>query len=83
LQAFLGLAGYYLKFVPHFAHLSAILSDLLKKNVHFEWTPERDKAFLDLKSRLGTQPVLRSPDYALPFCLAVDASDIAIGAALF
>ena len=83
LQAFLGLAGYYRKFVPHFAHLSAILSDLLKKNVRFEWTPERDKAFLDVKSRLATQPILRPPDYALPFCLAVDASDIAIGAALF
>ena len=83
LQAFLGLAGCYRKFVPHFAHLSAILSDLLKKNVRIECTPNRDKAFLDLKSRLATQPILRPPDYALPFCLAVDASDIAIGAALF
>ena len=68
--------------MPHFAHLSAILSDLLKKSVRFEWTPEKDKAFLDLKSKLATQPILRPPDYALPFCVAADASDIAIGAAL-
>jgi len=82
LQAFLGLAGYYRKFV-HFAHLSATLSDLLKKNVRFECTPKREKAFLDLKSRLATQSILHPPDYALPFCLAVDASDNAISVTLF
>ena len=38
---------------------------------------------MDLKSSLATQPILRPPDYALPFCLAVDASDIAVVAALF
>ena len=83
LQAFLGLAGYYRKFVPHFADISAVLSDLLKKGNRFEWTEEREKAFLDLKSRLATRPVLRPPDYSLPFCLATDASDKAIGATLF
>jgi len=42
-----------------------------------------DRAFLDLKSRLLTQPVLRPPDYDLPFQLSVDASDLAVGATLF
>ena len=56
---------------------------MLKKNVRFQWMPEKEKAFLDLKSRLATQPILRPPDYTLPFCLAVDASDFAIGATLF
>jgi len=83
LQSFLGLAGYYRKFVPNYAHISSILSDLLKKGSRFFWTKEADAAFLDLKSRLATQPVLRPPDYALPFCLSVDASDLAIGATLF
>jgi len=46
LQSFLGLAGYYRKFAPHFTHLMAILSDLLKNNVRFEWTPEERKHFL-------------------------------------
>ena len=68
---------------PNYAQISAVLSDLLKKGTRFVWTQEADKAFLDLKSRLATQPVLRPPDYTLPFHLAVDASDLAIGATLF
>ena len=83
LQSFLGLAGYYRKFVPNYAHISSVLSDLLKKGSRFVWTQEADSAFLDLKSRLATQPVLRPPDYTLPFCLSVDASDLAVGATLF
>ena len=82
LQQFLGLAGYYLKFVPHFAHISAVLSDLLKKGTKFVWIAEAERAFLDLKSRLVPQPISRSPDFGQPFCLAVDASDVAIGAVL-
>ena len=57
--------------------------NLLKKGVKFVWEPEADAAFLDLKSRLATRPILRPPDYCLPFCLAVDASEIAINASLF
>jgi len=83
LQSFLGLAGYYGKFVPNYAQISAVLSDLLKKGSRFQCTQEADKAFLDLKSHLATQPVLRPPDYSRPFCRAVDASDLAIGATLF
>jgi len=63
LQQFLGLAGYYRKFVPHFVHISAALSDLLKKGTKFVWTAETERAFLDLKSRLATQPILRPPDF--------------------
>ena len=77
------MVAYYRKFVPNYARISAVLSDLLKKGTRFVWTQEADQAFLDLKSRLATQPVLRPPDYTLPFCLTVDASDLAIGATLF
>ena len=83
LQAFLGLAGYYRKFIPHYAHISAVLSDLLKKGIKFRWTSEADAAFLDLKSQLATRPILRPPDYSLPFCMAVDAFELAISASLF
>jgi len=76
-------AGYYRKFVPHFAHLSATLSDLLKKNVRFEWTPDKEKSLSGFKVKIGHSAYPSSPDYALPFCLPVDASHIAIGAALF
>jgi len=82
LQQFLGLAGYYRKFVPHYADLSAILSDMLKKGAKFVWTVHADRAFLDIKSRLATQPILRPPDFHKPFILSVDASDIATGAVL-
>ena len=52
LQQFLGLVGYYRKFVPHFAQISACLSDLLKKGTKFVWTHQAECAFLDLKSRM-------------------------------
>jgi len=83
LQSFLGVAGYYRKLVPHYGHLAVVLSDLLRKGTRFEWTPETENAFLDIKSRLATQPILHPPDYSLPFCLSVDASDNAVGATLF
>jgi len=82
LQQFLGLAGYYRKFVPHFAHISAALSDLLRNGTKFVWTADAERAFLDLKSRLATQPILRPRDFGQPLSLALDASDVAIGAAL-
>ena len=76
------MAGYYRKFIPHFVHISAALSDLLKKGTQFVWTAEAERAFLDLKSRLATQPILRPPDFSVPLSLAVYASDVAVGAVL-
>jgi len=70
------------KQLQHFAQISACLSDLLKKATKFVWTPKAESAFLGLKSLLATQPILRPPDFTKPFCLAVDASDVAIGAVL-
>ena len=59
-----------------------VLSDLLKKGVKFEWSKDTEQAFLDIKSRLASRPVLVPPDFTKPFCIVVDASNIAIGAAL-
>jgi len=56
---------------------------LVKKGTKFVWTVEAERAFLDLKLRLVTQPILRHQDFSKPFSLAVDASDVAIGAVLF
>ena len=78
-----GAGRYYRKFVPNYTHISAVLSDLLKKGTLFSWTPAAEQAFRGLKSRLSIQPVLRPPDYGLPFCLTVDASHLAVGATLF
>ena len=71
LQQFLGLAGYYRRFLPNFSHMSAVLSSLLRKNVEFKWSDEAEKAFVDLKSRLSTRPILRPPDFSKEFCMAV------------
>lgn len=83
LRSFLGLAGYYRRFLPHYSDIAACLNNLLRKGVEFCWTAEAEVAYLDLKSRLASRPILRSPDFSLPFSLAVDASNIAIGANLF
>ena len=83
LQSFLGLAGYYRKFLPHFAHITACLTNLLKKRAKFVWDEDAETAFVELKSQLASHPILRPPDYSMPFCIAVDASDVAIGACLF
>jgi len=83
LQRYLGLAGYFRRFIPHFSYISSVLSDLLKKNAKFVWTDKCENAFIDLKSRLATRPILRPPNYDLPFCIAVDTSGVAIGAYLF
>ena len=64
----------------NYAHVSSVSSELIKKGSRYVWTKKAAAAFLDLKSRLATQPVLRPPDYTLPLCLSVDASDFAIGA---
>lgn len=82
LQSFIGLAGFYRKFIPHFASLSACLTDLLKKGAKWEWSADKEKAFLDIKSRLASRPILVPPDYSKPFIIAVDSSDFAMGSTL-
>lgn len=63
LRSFLGLAGYYRKFVQHFTLLARPLMDLLKKGTIFHWTPTHDSAFSTLKSALVSSPVLALPDF--------------------
>ena len=79
LRAFIDITGYYRKFIPHFAQIAVCLTNLLRKNNKFVWTEREETAFLDLKSRLASRPILRPPDFTLPFALAVDASDVAVG----
>src|SRR6218665_1185604 len=83
-QSLLGLAGYYRKFLPHFADLTLPLTALLKKNDPFRWSEAANAAFVDLKSRLASRPILRRPpNYDLPFSVAFDASETCLGAVLF
>ena len=83
-HAFLGLAGYYQGFIPHFSHIAMPLTDLTKKLKPDEvlWTEECQVAFDALKEALSSKPVLHNPDFTKPFILQTDASDYGIGAVL-
>ncbi|CAM4545400.1 unnamed protein product [Caretta caretta] len=83
-QSFLGLAGYYRRFVPHYSQIAAPLTDLTKKKQPnaVQWTEKCQKAFNQLKATLMSDPVLRAPDFDKPFLVTTDASERGVGAVL-
>ena len=74
IKQFLGLTGYYRKFVPRFADISRPLTTLTKKDVKFEWTPACQKSFELLKETLCGEPILKYVDTSKPYTLYTDAS---------
>ena len=74
IKQFLGLTGYYRKFVPRFADISRPLTTLTKKDVKFEWTSVCQKSFELLKEALCGEPVLKYADTSKPYTLYTDAS---------
>ena len=73
-KQFLGLIGYYRKFVPCFAAISRPLSKLTCKDKIFEWTTECESAFITLKEKLCAQPILQYADTTKGYTLYTDAS---------
>ena len=82
IQQFLGICGYYRRFIKDFSNVAAALYNLLKKDVKWKWTTECDKAFKELKRKLVTYPIVRKPDFNREFTIYTDASGLAIGAVL-
>ena len=81
-RAFVGLCGYYRRFVYKFSEIAKPLYKLTEKNHPFVWTEECSIAFQALKRKLVETPVLIHPDFSKGFILDVDASDLCIGSVL-
>ena len=81
-RSFLGHAGFYRRFIKDFSKISKPLSNLLAKDVKFEFSDDCKTSFETLKSLLTTTPIIQPPDWTQPFELMCDASDFAIGAIL-
>ena len=82
IRSFLGLAGYYQRFIENFSKIVKPMTELLKKDTKFIWTEECEASFQDLKERLVTSPVLILPDQRKDYEVYCDASRRGHGAVL-
>nr|AAQ56339.1 putative gag-pol polyprotein [Oryza sativa Japonica Group] len=81
-RSFLGLAGFYRRFVQDFSTIAAPLNALTKKGVPFTWGTSQENAFHMLKDKLTHAPLLQLPDFNKTFELECDASGIGLGGVL-
>jgi len=82
IRSFLGLAGYYRRFIPDFSRIAKPMTELLKKGVKFDWTPQCEEAFHTLRAKLTSALVLATPDTTKPFDVYCDASGTGLGCVL-
>jgi hypothetical protein len=82
IRSFLGLAGYYRRFIEGFSKISKHMAELLEKNKQFKWTPACESSFQELKERLTTAPVLVMPNMEKSFSIYCDASGQGLGCVL-
>ncbi|KAL1564077.1 hypothetical protein AAHA92_06480 [Salvia divinorum] len=82
IRGFLGHAGFYRRFIKDFAKIAQPLTRLLQNKVDFDFDQSCKDAFQLLKQKLVTAPIIRSPDWNLPFEIMCDASDFSVGAVL-
>ena len=82
IRNFLGLAGYYRRFVEGFSSISSPLMKLTQKTVKFQWSEACEKRFQELKKRLTTAPVLTLPEGTQGFVVYCDASRVGLGCVL-
>jgi hypothetical protein len=82
IRSFLGLAGYYRRFIPDFSKIAKPMTELLRKEVKFHWNDKCEEAFHTLRKLLTTAPVLAQPDSTKPFDVYCDASRTGLGCVL-
>ena len=78
-RSFLGLVGYYRRFIPNFSKIAKPMTRLLLKDEKFSWTLECEVAFHTLRTLLTTAPILAQPNIEKPFDVFCDASGIGLG----
>jgi hypothetical protein len=81
-RAFLGISGYYRKFIQNYSKVAAPLTELLKDEQQFKWREEQQSAFDLLKHATTSAPILAIPNMELPFKVTTDACSRAVGAVL-
>lgn len=81
-RSFMGLAGYYRRFVKDFAKIASPLTKLTRKNEKYEWNDKCEESFQELKKRLVTAPILTLPDEQGNFMIYSDASHKGLGCVL-
>jgi hypothetical protein len=82
IRSFLGLAGYYRRFIPDYSRIAKPITELLKKEAKFVWGQKCEDAFHALRQHLTTAPVLAQPDSSKPFDVYCDASGTGLGCVL-
>jgi hypothetical protein len=82
IRSFLGLAGYYRRFILDFSRIAKPMTELLKKGAKFVWGQKCEDAFHTLRQHLTTTPVLAQPDSNKPFDVYCDASGTGLGCVL-
>jgi hypothetical protein len=81
-RSFLGMAGYYRRFIKGFSSIAKPLTELLKKDNKFVWTPKCKESFQDIKKKLTIATVLTLPDIHQSFVIFCDASRQGLGCVL-
>lgn len=82
-RSFLGMSGWYQRYIAGYAGIAAPITDLLGKHPRFVWTEAAQVAFEELKDRLTSAPLLSHPDFSKPFVIQCDASKTGVGGVLY
>jgi ribonuclease HI len=82
IRSFLGLAGYYRRFIENFSKIAKPMTRLLQKDVKYKWSEEYEQSFQELKNRLISAPILILPDPKKGFQVYCDASKLGLGCVL-